>query len=106
VITKQKTSDRESRLKDISTFRLPALIHSHNLIEYELTPGNELKNKMAIIRVRIALIPTDPAPIIPAILRLNKCPNRARIKKLRNGIAGISAIIVDIHLFTIILRYN
>jgi hypothetical protein len=49
----------------MSTFRWPAFIHSQRLTEYDLISGNDLKNPIAIIKVRIAIIPIDPAPIIP-----------------------------------------
>jgi hypothetical protein len=61
-----------------------------------LTSGNDLKNHIAIVNVSMATIPTDPAPIIPAIFRLSLCPNRASIRKLRKGMAGIRVIIADI----------
>ena len=93
MMTKQKTSDRESRLNEMSAFRLPAFIHSQTLTEYDLTSGNELKKPIAIISVRMAIIPIDPAPIIPAIFRLSLCPKRASIRKLRKGIAGIRAYV-------------
>jgi hypothetical protein len=91
-MTKQKTRDRESSLNEISTLRLPAFIHSHNLTEYELTSGSELKKRRAAMTVRIEIIQIDPAPIIPAIVRLSLAPERASTRKLRKGIAGISAI--------------
>jgi hypothetical protein len=89
----------------MSTFRLPVFIHSHKLTEYDLTSGNDLKNPKAIINVRIAIIPIDPAPIIPAIFRLSLYPKRARMRKLRKGMAGIRAIIVLIRLFIIKFKY-
>jgi hypothetical protein len=95
-MTKQKTNDSESRLNDISTFRLPAFIHSHTLTEYDLTSGSDLKKPMAIINVSMAIIPIDPAPIIPAIFRLSLWPKRASMRKLRKGMAGMIAIIVVI----------
>jgi hypothetical protein len=103
VITKQNTIERASRLNDISTFRFPAFIHSQTLTEYDFTPGNELKKATAVINVRMATIPIDPAPVIPAILRLSLRPKRARIRKLKKGIAGIRGIIVSIQLVKLIL---
>jgi len=96
VMTKQKTRDRASRLNDMLTFRLPAFIHSQTFTEYDLTCGRLLKKRMATMIVRTAIKPIEPAPIIPATLRLSLCPKRARIRKLRKGIAGIRAIKVDI----------
>jgi hypothetical protein len=78
------------------TFRLPAFIHSQMFTEYDLISGNDLKNPIATIKVRIAIIPIDPAPIIPATFLDILCPRRARMRKLRKGMAGIRAIIVDI----------
>src|SRR5450759_1790291 len=96
VMTKQKTSERASRLNDMSTFRLPAFIHSQILTEYDLISGNDLKKPIAIMNVSTATIPIDPAPIIPATFRESLCPKIARMRKLKNGKAGIRAIIVDI----------
>jgi hypothetical protein len=102
VITKQNTSERESRVKDISTLRLPALIHSHTLTEYVFISGKALKKPIARINVRSAVIPIDPAPIKPAIFLLSLWPKRASMRKLRKGMAGIRAIIVDILYFKIV----
>jgi hypothetical protein len=66
------------------------------LTEYDFISGNDLKNPTAIINVSVAIRPIDPAPIIPAIFLDNLCPKRANIRKLRKGIAGMRAIIVDI----------
>ena len=63
VMTKQKTSERASSVKDISTLRLPALIHSQILTEYDFTSGSDFKKSKPTINVRIAAIPIDPAPI-------------------------------------------
>jgi hypothetical protein len=95
-MTKQKTSERASRLNDMSTFRLPAFIHSQTFTEYDLTSGNDLKNPKARMNVSAAIMPIDPAPIVPATFRGSLYPKRARMRKLRKGMAGIRAIIVDI----------
>jgi hypothetical protein len=95
-MTKQNTSESASRLNDMSTLRLPALIHSQRLTEYDLISGNDLKNPIAIVIVRTEIIPIDPAPIIPAVFRLSLWPNRASMRKLRKGMAGIRGIIVGI----------
>jgi hypothetical protein len=44
----------------------------------------------------MTVIPTDPAPIMPAILRDSLFPVRARMRKLRKGIIGMRARMVDI----------
>jgi hypothetical protein len=61
-----------------------------------LTSGNDLKKPIAIINVSKAIIPIDPVPIIPAVFRGSLFPKRARMRKLRKGIAGMRAKIVDI----------
>ncbi len=78
----------------MSTFRFPAFIHSQRLTEYDLTSGNDLKKPIAIINVSMAAIPIDPAPIIPAILLDSLFPKRARMRKLRKGMAGMRAIML------------
>jgi hypothetical protein len=96
VITKQKTRESESSLKEMSTFRLPAFIHSQTVADQELTAGNDLRNPIAIINVRRATSPTDPAPTIAAIFLESLLPNNDSIKKPRKGMAGISGRIIDI----------
>jgi hypothetical protein len=48
------------------------------------------------MNVSAAIMPIDPAPIVPATFRGSLYPKRARMRKLRKGMAGIRAIIVDI----------
>jgi hypothetical protein len=57
-----------------------------------LTSGNDLKNPIAVMIERMAIRPIDPAPIIPAIFRFSLWPKRAKMRKLRKGMAGIRAI--------------
>jgi hypothetical protein len=69
------------------------------LTEYDFISGSEFRNLIPAINVSIALMPTEPAPIIPAAFLDNLYPKRASIRKLRNGTPGIRAIIVLIFLF-------
>jgi hypothetical protein len=61
-----------------------------------LISGSEFRKAVPAINVNIALMPTEPAPIMPAAFLDNLYPKRARIRKLRKGTPGIRAIIVDI----------
>jgi hypothetical protein len=57
-----------------------------------LTSGKDLKKIPATMNVSNATIPTEPAPINPAVFRVSLCPKRASTRKLKRGIAGMSAI--------------
>jgi hypothetical protein len=91
-MTKQKINDRESNLNEISAEKPPTFIQVYK-VEIQAPPsGAEYRKLTPANRVITDDNATEPTPRMATILRVINLPDRAIIKKLRRGIAGISPI--------------
>jgi hypothetical protein len=91
-MTKQKTSDNESSLKEIVEVRSPALNHLYTVETKDPSPCFDDRSSAPASMVMIAETTTEPTPREAVTFGEIILPNSAMTRKLNNGTTGISQI--------------